>query len=117
PKDLYENYTDEKFLEHENHIMNKYGNSAKQSAESYVNLASILLGQERYSEAVTIIKRSVSAYPYDVGLMNFLANTYEKNDDVDSAIATYKKAVLTSKKNNYNREEEFENQIKRLTEK
>ncbi|WP_340062961.1 alpha/beta hydrolase-fold protein [Ascidiimonas aurantiaca] len=117
PENLYENYSDEKFLEHENHIMNKYGKSAKQSAESYVNLASILLGQERYSEAITIIKRSVSAYPFDVGLMNFLANTYEKNDDVDLAIETYKRAIIISKKNNYNREEEFENKIKRLIEK
>ncbi len=117
PEYLYEDYTDEGFLEHENHIMNKYGKSAKQSAESYVNLASILLGQERYSEAITVIKRSVSAYPFDVGLMNFLANTYEKNDDVESAIETYERAIITSKKNNYNREEEFENKIKKLLEK
>lgn len=111
---LYENYTDEKFLKHENNIMDKYGKAAKQSAESYVSLASSLRQQERYSEAITVLKRSVTAYSFDVGLMNFLANTYEKNDDVDAAIETLKKAITTSKENNYNREEEFENQIKRL---
>ena len=117
PKSLYKNYTDEKFRKHENHMMTKYGESAKQSAESYVNLAATLIQQEKYPEAITVIKRSISAYSFDVGLMNFLANTYEKNGDVDSAIATYKKAIKTSKENNYNREKEFENQIKRLLKK
>ena len=117
PKSLYEDYTDETFLTHENFIMEKYGKAAKQSAESYVNLAAELREQERYTEAITVLKRSVSAYSFDVGLMSFLANTYELNSEVDSAIATYKKAIETSKENNYNREEEFENQIKRLLEK
>jgi len=117
PTSLYKTYTNEKFLKHEHHIMNKYGKSAKQSAESYVNLAATLIQQKKYPEAITVIKRSVSAYTFDVGLMNFLANTYEKNGDVDSAIATYKKAIETSKKHNYNREKEFENQIKRLLKK
>ena len=116
PKSLYENYSDKVFLDHEQFIMNKYGQSAKQSAESYLNLAFALNDQERYSETITVLKRSVEAYSFDVGLMNFLAQTYEKNKDVDSAIATYKKAIETSKKYNYNREEEFENQIKRLVE-
>ncbi|WP_299523722.1 alpha/beta hydrolase-fold protein [Winogradskyella sp.] len=117
PESLYKNYTDGKFLEHENYIMDKYGEAAKQSAESYVNLAATLRQQEKYPEAITVLKRSVSAYPFDVGLMNFLANTYEKNDDIDSAIATYKNAIATSKKNNYNREEEFKTQIERLIKK
>ena len=117
PKNLYENYTDKKFTEHENHVMDKYGKSAKQSAESYVNLAATLMQQERYSEAITVIERSVSAYSFDVGLMNFLATLHEKNGDVDSAIETYKKAIETSKENNYNREEEFEKQIQRLLKK
>lgn len=42
PKSLYENYTYKKFLEHESYIMAKYGQSAKQTAESYVNLALVL---------------------------------------------------------------------------
>jgi len=117
PENLYENYTDKKFLKHENFLMDKYGKSAKQSAESYVSLAATLIQQESYSEAITVLKRSVSAYSFDVGLMNFLANTYEKNNDVDLAIATYKMIIETSKENNYNREEEFEKQIKRLSKK
>ena len=117
PEILYKDYSDKKFLEHENYIIDKYGKLAKQSAESYLNLAFALNDQERYSEAITVLERSVSAYSFDVGLMNYLANTYEKNGDVDSAVATYKKAVETSEENNYNREEEFENQIKRLLKK
>lgn len=114
PENLYENYSDKQFLDHENYIMMKYGKSAKQSAESYVNLASILIEQERYSEAITVLKRSVLVYSFDVGLMNLLASTYEKNNEIDLAIKTYRAAIEISKDNNYNREEEFENQIKRI---
>ena len=115
PENLYENYSDKKFLEHEDYIRGKYGKAAKQSAESYVSLAASLREDERYSEAITVLKRSVEAYSFDVGLMNFLANIYEVNGNNEAAISTYKKAIETSRKNNYNREEEFEKQIKRLT--
>jgi tetratricopeptide (TPR) repeat protein len=97
--------------------MGKYGKAVKQSAESYVGLTASLREEERCSEAITVLKRSVEAYSFDVGLMNFLANTYEINGNNEAAISTYRKAIETAKKNNYNREEEFENQIKRLTSK
>ncbi|MBN2639502.1 MAG: hypothetical protein JXR65_10515 [Bacteroidales bacterium] len=114
PRSLFENYSDKKFLEHENYIMSKYGKSAKQSAEFYVGLASGLREEKRYSEAITVLKRSVEAYPFDVGLMNYLANTYEMNKNIEAAVSIYRKAIETSKKYNYNREEEFEKQVKRL---
>jgi len=114
PESLYEYYKDEKFLKHESYIMNKYGKAAKQSAESYVNLAINLIQKEKYPEAITVLERSIAVYSFDVGLMNFLASIHEKNNDIEAAITTYKRAIETSKENNYNREEEFEKQIKRL---
>lgn len=117
PKSLFENYSNKKFFEHENYIMHKYGKSAKQSAEFYVGLASGLREEKRYSEAISVLKRSVEAYPFDVGLMNYLANTYEMIKNIDAAVSTYKKAIETSKKYNYNREEAFEKQIQRLLKK
>lgn len=81
PKDLSENYTNENFLRHENGIMEKYGESAKQSAEKYLNLAFDLNDKKNYSGSITVLKRSVSAYPFDIGLMNYLAQAYEKNGD------------------------------------
>ncbi|MFK5982900.1 MAG: alpha/beta hydrolase-fold protein [Flavobacteriaceae bacterium] len=111
---LYKDYSDKAFLKHENNIMSKYGNSAKQSAESYVSLAFTLREKERFSEAITVLKRSVEAYPFDVGLMNLLANTYELDSKIEGAISVYKQAIETSKKHNYKREEEFKNHIKRL---
>jgi len=117
PESLAESYSDQKFLSHENHIMNKYGKAAKQSAELYVSLAAFLRQQERYLEAITVLKRSVEAYPFDVGLMNFLGNTYELANYNEGAINVYKKAIETSRKYNYKREKEFEDHIKRLTKK
>lgn len=114
PDSLLLNYSDESFLIHENRIMSKYGVGAKQSAESYVSLAVQLSGQERYSEASTVLKRSIGAYPYDVGLMNLLANTYEMDGRIDNAITTYQQALSVSRKYNYLREEEFQQQIDRL---
>lgn len=68
--------------------MGKYGKEAKQSAEYYVSLAAGLRKKEQYSEVITVLKRSVEAYPFDVGLMNFLASTYELNANDEAAIST-----------------------------
>jgi tetratricopeptide (TPR) repeat protein len=115
PEELYENYSDNVFMAHENKIMAKYGNSTKQSAESYIGLAFNLREQNKFNEAVTVLKRSVEAYPFDVGLMNLLANTYEQDNRIEDAVFVYQQALETSKKYNYKKEEEFENHIKRLT--
>lgn len=114
PDSLFTNYTNEGFLKHESKIMSKYGIEAKQSAESYVQLAAYLINKNRLPDAITVLKRSVEAYPFDVGLLNFLANTYEKNKDIESAIASYTEAIKISETYNYGREDEFKDQIKRL---
>jgi predicted alpha/beta superfamily hydrolase len=114
PQNLFEEYNDTAFLEHENKIMARYGSAAKQSAESYVDLAFHLKKQGRFMEAVTVIKRSVEAYPFDVGLMILLGSTYEQASKIEEAVAIYQRALETSSKYNYGREEEFEYHIKRL---
>lgn len=115
PESLFQNYSDAAFLRHEDHIMTKYGRAAKQSAEAYVHLAFHLRGMERFQEAATVLKRSVEAYSFDVGLMNLLGDTYEQANNKEDAVLVYKQAIKTSLENNYGREEEFENHIKRLT--
>lgn len=111
---LITNYSDEEFLKHEKMIMSKYGKEAKQSAEAYVQIASHLMNDNNLSGAITVIKRSVEAYTFDVGLLNFLATIYEKNKNVEKAISTYIEAIRISEKYNYGREEEFRINIKRL---
>jgi len=39
----------------------------------------------------------VEAYPYDINLITTLAELYEKNKDISSAIDTYKYAIEISK--------------------
>ncbi|RKE94675.1 alpha/beta hydrolase-fold protein [Ichthyenterobacterium magnum] len=112
--EIYDNYTDEKFLKHENFIMTKYGKEAKQSAEEYLGLAFNLINKEKYSNAITILKRSVEAYDFDINIRMILASTYEKNNDIKKAIATYKKAVNLPLKYKLSREKEIRKHIIRL---
>jgi predicted alpha/beta superfamily hydrolase len=113
PDSLIDNYSDGKFLKHEKKIMSKYGKEAKQSAEAYVQIASILMNDKNLEGAITVFKRSVETYSFDVGLMNFLASIYERNENIEKAIATYTQAIKVSEKYNYGREEEFKDNIKR----
>jgi len=113
---LYADFTDKDFINHEERVMTKYGESAKQSGENYINLAFMLINQENLLGAITVLKRSVDAYPFDINLINLLANVYERNEDPESAILTYKEAIEVSKEHNYNREDEFQKHIDRLTE-
>ncbi|MCA0931304.1 alpha/beta hydrolase [Lutimonas saemankumensis] len=116
PDSLIANYSDEKFLKHEEMIKSKYGKEAKQSAEAYVRIAYSLMEDKNLSGAITVIKRSVEAYSFDLGLLNFLASIYEKNENIEMAISTYTEAIKISEKYNYGREEEFKGKIKRLKE-
>jgi predicted alpha/beta superfamily hydrolase len=117
PASLYEKYSDQAFLDHEDMIMTKYGDAARQSAESYINLALHLRGKERFMEAATVLNRSVKAYPFDVGIMSFLGNIYEQAEQTEAAISIYLQAIEASLKYNQKREVEFESHIKRLCQK
>lgn len=114
PDEIVENFNSKIFLEHENKIMQKYGAEAKQSAENYVSLAFHLINEKEFTDAITVLKRSIEAYSYDVWLRSLLANTYEKNKQIEKAIETYKEAVEVSKKYKFGREVEFQEHIDRL---
>jgi hypothetical protein len=114
PEHLSEAFNKDAFLEHEERIMAKYGRAAKQSAEAYVSLALNLRESGSYADAITVLERSVAAYPFDVHLLNFLAGTYELDHKIEEAVSVYQKAIEISKKYNYKREAEFAGEIRRL---
>jgi len=109
-----ENYTDKAFMAHEEKIMNTYGLEAKQSAESYVMLANHLSSKKKYKSAITILKRGVEAYDYDIFLKYNLAISYEKDKNISQAIATFKAAIATSKKHKFAYEDRLQKEIDRL---
>ena len=111
-----ENYSDEAFLAHEQKIMNTYGSEAKQSAESYVMLSNYVSSKKKYKSAITILKRGVEAYDYDVFLKYNLAKSYEKDKNIPLAIATYKTAIATSRKHKFAYEERLQKEIDKLEE-
>lgn len=117
PDEIYDNYSDTAFLKHENDIMVKYGKDAKQSAEEYMGLAFHLMNKNNLSGTITVFKRGVEAYNYDINLLSFLASTYEKNNEIDKAISTYKKAIDVSIKYNFAKEKGFKDHIYRLEKK
>lgn len=114
PDEIAENFDSKIFLEHENKIMQKYGSQAKQSAEDYVSLAFHLINKEEFTDAITVLERSIAAYSYDIWLRSLLANTYEKNEQIRKAIETYKEAIEVSKKYKLGKEVEFQEHIDRL---
>jgi predicted alpha/beta superfamily hydrolase len=109
-----ENYTDEAFLNHEQKMMDKYGSEAKQSAESYVTLSNYVSSKKKYKSAITILKRGVEAYDYDIFLKYNLAKSYEKDNNIPLAIATYKAAIETSRKHKFAYEDRLQKEIDRL---
>ena len=110
------NYTDALFLDHEEKMMAKYGSAAKQSAENYVQLSSYLSRQKNYKSAITVLKRSIEAYDFDIFLKYNLAKAYENDNNILKAIETYKAAIATSIKHNFAYEERLQKEIDRLEE-
>mgnify|MGYP000661885123 CR=1 FL=1 len=113
--DQIENYTDESFLLHEEKMMHKYGSEAKQSAESYIMISNYLTSKKMFKEAVTVLKRAIKAYDYDIFLKYNLAKVYEKNKNISKAIETYKAAIETSKKHKFSYEDRLQKEIDRLS--
>ena len=108
------NYTDKAFLAHEQKMIEKYGSEAKQSAESYVMLSNYVSAKKKYKSAITILKRSVEAYDYDIFLKYNLAKAYQKDKNIPQAIATYKAAIETSKKYKFAYEDRLQKEIDQL---
>lgn len=113
-KEQITNYTNEAFLSHEEKIMSTYGSQAKQSAEMYVYIANFLSSNKNYKGAITVLKRSVEAYDYDLYLKISLAKAYENNQQIDEAIEVLKDGIETSKKYQFSQEERFQKEIERL---
>ena len=109
-----EKYTDEAFLTHEQKMMDKYGSEAKQSAESYVILSNFVSSKKNYKSAITILKRGVEAYDFDIFLKYNLAKAYEKNGEISQAISTYKAAIETSIKHKFGHEDKLQEEIEKL---
>jgi predicted alpha/beta superfamily hydrolase len=107
------NYSNDEFLKKEKEIINKYGESAKRTGESYYELGASIYN-ENLSGAITIFKRSIEVYPYDINLITTLARLYEKNNDTSNAIDTYKYAIEVSEKYNFDNEESYQKEIDRL---
>ena len=108
------NYSDAFFLNHEKEMKNKYGLQAKQSAEMYVHISNYLNRQKKYKSAITVLKRAVEAYDYDIFLKFNLAKAYENDHNITMAINTYQSAIATSKKYKFAHEERLQKEIDRL---
>ena len=107
------NYNDITFLKKEKEILNKYGENAKRTAETYYELGATIYN-ENLPGAITVFKRSIEVYPYDINLITTLAKLYEKNKDISNSIDTYIYAIEVSKKNNFGKEKSFQTEIDRL---
>ena len=107
------NFSNEAFLKKEEELILKYGESAKRTAETYYGLGASIY-QENLPGAITVFKRSVEVYPFDINLITTLAKLYEKNNETTNAIDTYELAIEVSKKNNYGNEESYQMEIDRL---
>lgn len=114
PEQLRSAYDNTAFLAHESKIMNKYGNAAKQSGESYITLGLGLLKEKKYEEAITVFKRNVEAYPVFPPNYAWLADAYEQNGDHARALENYRLALEKSLAINYGQEENYTAHIERL---
>ena len=113
-EDLIKNYSDEIFLKGEQNLADKYGKNTKRPASGYVNIIIELLNEENNLGAITVYKRAAEAYPKFIQFLNNLAPLYEKTNQIDKAIETYKSAIEVSKKLKLGNEEGFQKEIERL---
>ena len=113
-EDLQTNYSDESFLQGEQELRDKYGQNARRPASDYVNIIMELLDKENNLGAITVYKRASEAYPKYIMFLNNLAALYEKTNQLDKAIETYKSAIMVSKKLKLGNEEGYQKEIERL---
>ena len=113
-EDLLKNYSDEVFLKGEQNLADKYGANTRRPASDYVNIIMELLDKENNLGAITVYKRASEAYPKYIMFLNNLAPLYEKTNQIDKAIETYKSAINVSKKLKLGNEEGYQKEIERL---
>ena len=94
--------------------MAKYGDSAKQSGESYVGIGLNLIIEKDFPGAIAVLKRNAEAYPQYPPNYAWLADANEKNGDVNLALANYREALPSSEQMAFGREDEYRTNITRL---
>lgn len=109
-----ENFDKNNFLEEEQNLMSRYGDMTRRPAMGYVKLYAGLEEKERTTDAIVVLKRATETYPNYVGLLNNLAKLYEKTNQIEQAINTYKTAIEVSKKYKLGYEDGYLKEIKRL---
>jgi len=113
-EDLQKNYSDEAFLKGEQQLIDKYGQNARRPATDYVNIIMELLNAENNLGAITVYKRAAEGYPKYIMILNALADLYEKTNQIDKAIETYKSAIEVSKRLKLGNEAGYQKEIERL---
>ena len=113
-EDLQKKYSDEAFLKGEQELREKYGQNARRPAGDYVGIIIELLNAENNLGAITVYKRAAEAYPKYIQFLNTLATLYEKTNQIDKAIGTYRSAIEVSKKLKLGNEEGYQKEIERL---
>ena len=73
-----------------------------------------MLNEENNLGAIKVYKRASEAYPKYIMFLNNLAPLYEKTNQIDKAIETYKSAINVSKKLKLGNEEGYQKEIERL---
>jgi len=114
PEELISAYSNKTFLKGERELMNKYGEHARRPVSNYVDIALKLLKEENNLGAMVVFERAVETYPKYIGLITNLAKLYEKTEQENKAIDTYRLAIQLSKKLKLGQEEGFEKEINRL---
>lgn len=110
-----ENFDKSNFLKEEQNLMARYGDMTRRPAMDYVKLYAGLEEKENTADAIVVLKRATEAYPNYVGLINNLAKLYEKTNQIEKAINTYKMAIEVSKKYKLGYEEGYKKEINRLS--
>ena len=88
--------------------------NTRRPASVYVNIIIELLNEENNSGAITVYKRAAEAYPKYIQFLNNLAVLYEKTNQIEKAIETYKSAISVSKKLKLGNEQGYQKEIERL---
>ncbi|NRA59463.1 MAG: hypothetical protein HRU25_00840 [Psychrobium sp.] len=117
PKDIIENYSDEKFFSHETRMSKKYGELARQELKVYIPLALGLMKQHKYQSAVNVFERLVQTYKVDNDHPQnyaWLASAFDKNGNKQAALKNYKIALKKSVDIGFMREALFRTKVTEL---
>lgn len=113
-KELVEHFCEEDFLRAEQELKNRYGEKARRPASSYIHMATNQESSGDLSEAITVLKRAIEAYPRYIGLITYLARLYVETDQLEQAISTYTLGIEVSRKYKLGQEEDLLAEINKL---